>query len=208
MSLVIASNQFVHLQSTLTFARKETEIKKPQILLIRKILQTGKYISPAIIQDEAHVSQRDRTIESLIDLIDCICARWRLHMLNRQPYRSLGRGMSRGFVRNPTDRLPTPALTHIHTYEHIYMTYTRARPRSTLMHVIHARVRTSAQRLTLTHVWPPRRQRWRVREGYRGRTCTADCHLSSRLICHVLRYGDASDVVIIKMRISNNLRRI
>lgn len=33
-------------------------------------------------------------------------------------------------------------------------------------------------------------------------------HLSSWLICHVLRYGDASDIVIIKMRISNNLRWI
>jgi len=32
-------------------------------------------IASAITQDEAHVSQCDRTIESLIDLIDCICAR-------------------------------------------------------------------------------------------------------------------------------------
>lgn len=68
--------------------RKRKSVTNP-ISYIAKGPSGQRAIAPAAItQDEAHVSRRDRTIESLIDLIDCICARWRLHMLNRQLYRA------------------------------------------------------------------------------------------------------------------------
>lgn len=103
--------------------------------------------SSAITQDEAHVSRRDRTIESLIDLIDCICARWRLHMLNRQPYRASSVAVC------PADSYVTqPPPVHPHAVGYRVHVYTRA-----------SSTRALAQRLDLDrHVWPPRRPRaWR-----------------------------------------------
>lgn len=144
--------------------------------------------SPFTDRDKAHLLRCDQAIEPLIDLIDCIYTRWRLHMLNRKPYRWLGCGMSRGFIRiQPTTLLQIVVDCAVaREYSHVRTrVYRHQRPAN-----VPVLVRSGTMwGLVWPHVY-------------------ADCHLSSRLICHVLRYGDASDAVIIKMRISNNLRRI
>ena len=130
-------------------------------------------------------NQGDRI--SLIDLIDRICTRRRLHMLNRPVAVSSwhDRGMSRGSRYYEPLSLPLSLSLSGSLARLFPRAYTHQR---TVANVL-VRSGSRGEGLVWSHVY-------------------AECHLSSWLICHVLRYGDASDAVIIKMRISNNLRRI
>ena len=108
--------------------------------------------------------------------------------------------MSRGFVR--IKPIPTPLQTKL---TRAVRTLARASERaraiaSRIPTCVHASATGKRARYEAARASPV--------EGLARSHVYAECHLSSWLICHVLRYGDASDAVIIKMRISNNLRRI
>lgn len=99
--------------------KKNGNRDNPNFFHHERILSGQRTIaSPAITQDETHVSRRDRTIESLIDLIDCICARWRLHMLNRQLYRagSVAVCPADSYVTQPATRPPTRGRRRVHVH--------------------------------------------------------------------------------------------